>query len=107
MATTRTMLRAAAQRLFSPGEVLRQANDALVTDIPPNMFITCLYAILEPESGRLVYANAGHDLPYRRIGGDGAAEELRARGMPLGLMPGMGYEEKEVVLERGQSILFY
>jgi serine phosphatase RsbU (regulator of sigma subunit) len=108
MATTRTMLRAAAQRLFSPGEVLRQANDALVTDIPPNMFITCLYAILEPESGRLVYANAGHDLPYRRrVGRSEGAEELRARGMPLGLMPGMGYEEKEVVLERGESVLFY
>ncbi len=105
MATTRTMLRAAAQRLFSPGEVLQRANEALVTDIPPNMFITCLYAILEPESGRLVYANAGHDLPYRRHGS--AAEELRARGMPLGLMPGMGYEEKEVVLGKGESVLFY
>ena len=40
MATTRTMLRAAAQSLLSPGEVLRRTNDALVTDIPPNMFIT-------------------------------------------------------------------
>src|ERR671915_1237489 len=107
MATTRTMLRASAQRLFSPGEVLRRANDALVTDIPPNMFITCLYAILEPESGRLVYANAGHDLPYRRTRESTAAEELRATGMPLGLMPGMSYEEKEIVLEGGESILFY
>src|ERR671914_644548 len=108
MATTRTMLRASAQRLFSPGEVLRRANDALVTDIPPNMFISCLYAILEPESGRLVYANAGHDLPYRRRAGRSeGADELRARGMPLGLMPGMGYEEKEIVLERGESVLFY
>jgi serine phosphatase RsbU (regulator of sigma subunit) len=105
MATTRTMLRASAQRLFSPGEVLRRANEALVTDIPPNMFITCFYAILEPQSGHLVYANAGHDLPYRRHGG--AAEELRARGMPLGLMPGMGYEEKEIVLGEGESVLFY
>jgi predicted ester cyclase len=107
MATTRTMLRASAQRLFSPGEVLRRANDALVTDIPPNMFITCLYAILEPESGRLVYANAGHDLPYRRTRESTAAEELRATGMPLGLMPGMSYEEKEIVLEGGESVLFY
>ncbi len=108
MATTRTMLRAAAQRLLSPGEVLQRVNDVLVQDIPPNMFVTCLYAILDPETGRLVYANAGHDLPYRRRAGRGeGAEELRARGMPLGLMPGMGYEEKEMVLNRGESVLFY
>ncbi len=108
MATTRTMLRAAAQRLLSPGEVLRRVNDVLVQDIPPNMFVTCLYAILDPDTGRLVYANAGHDLPYRRRAGrGGVADELRARGMPLGLMPGMGYEEKEMVLERGESVLFY
>src|ERR671914_1228185 len=106
MATTRTMLRVSAQRLFPPAEVLRRANEALVTDIPPNMFITCLYAILDIESGRLVYANAGHDLPYlRHFGSD--VEELRARGMPLGLMPGMEYEEKQITLKRGESVLFY
>jgi len=108
MATTRAMLRAAAQHLFSPGDVLRRANETLVTDIPPNMFITCLYAILEPESGRLHYANAGQDLPYRRRAGRSqGAEELKARGMPLGLMSGMEYEEKEILLEKGESVLFY
>jgi serine phosphatase RsbU (regulator of sigma subunit) len=35
------------------------------------------------------------------------AEELRARGMPLGLMPGISYEEKETILEAGESALFY
>jgi len=113
MATTRTMLRASAQRLDSPGEVLKRVNDVIVRDIPPNMFITCLYAILNLESGLLRYANAGHDLPYRRRSssksnnGGGGAEELRARGMPLGLLPGMSYEEKEIVLDRGDSVLFY
>jgi PAS domain S-box-containing protein len=106
MATTRTMLRVSAQRLFPPGEVLKRANEELVADIPPNMFITCLYAILDPESGRLIYANAGHDPPYLRHHGSGV-EELRARGMPLGLMPGMEYEEKEITLNRGESVLFY
>jgi serine phosphatase RsbU (regulator of sigma subunit) len=70
------------------------------------MFVTCFYAMLDPESASLSYANAGHDLPYlRRVGGD--AEELRARGMPLGLMPGMNYEQKEIVLEDGEAALFY
>jgi serine phosphatase RsbU (regulator of sigma subunit) len=108
MATTRTMLRASAQRLDSPGEVLKRVNDVIVRDIPPNMFITCLYAILDPETGLLRYANAGHDLPYRRrSSSSGGAEELRATGMPLGLLPGMNYEEKEIVLQRGDSVLFY
>jgi serine phosphatase RsbU (regulator of sigma subunit) len=69
------------------------------------MFVTCFYAILDPRSGALRYANAGHDLPYLWHGGD--CEELRARGMPLGLMPGMSYEEKEMVLDTGEGVLFY
>jgi serine phosphatase RsbU (regulator of sigma subunit) len=105
---TYSMLRAVAQVLgsFSPREVLAQVNEALLARIPLNMFVTCFYAILEPKSGSLKYANAGHDLPYLWHGG-GDAEELRARGMPLGLMPGMSYEEKEITLQRGESVLFY
>ncbi len=106
MASTRSMLRAVAQASNSPGEVLRSVNDPLVTDIPPNMFVTCFYAILDPKSGTLRYANAGHDLPYlRRRGGE--CEELRARGVPLGLLPGMDYEEKQIVLQKGDSALLY
>jgi serine phosphatase RsbU (regulator of sigma subunit) len=105
MATARSMLRAVAQASVSPGDVLRGVNDPLFTDIPPNMFVTCFYALLDPESGHLVYANAGHDMPYLHRNGD--AEELRARGMPLGLMPGTGYEEKEIILEAGEAVLFY
>jgi serine phosphatase RsbU (regulator of sigma subunit)/predicted ester cyclase len=107
MSTTCGMLQLAAQALgsSSPGEVLRQANEALVARIPQNMFVTCFYAILEPKSATLSYANAGHDPPYLQRRGE--AEELRARGMPLGLMPGMGYEEKEIVLDSGEAALFY
>jgi serine phosphatase RsbU (regulator of sigma subunit) len=105
MASARSMLRAVAQASDSPGDVLRRVNDPLATDIPPNMFVTCFYAILDPESGSLTYANAGHDLPY--LYRNSAAEELRARGMPLGLMPGMGYEEKQTILEAGEAALLY
>jgi serine phosphatase RsbU (regulator of sigma subunit)/predicted ester cyclase len=108
MSTTCGMLRAVSQALdsSSPREVLERVNETLFARIPPDMFVTCFYAILEPNSGRLVYANAGHDLPYMRSQG-GSCEQLRARGMPLGFMPGMSYEEKEIVLEEGEAALFY
>ena len=105
MASARSMLRAVAQAFNSPGEVLRRVNETLFADVPANMFVTCFYAILEPESGSLIYANAGHALPYLHRNRD--TEELRARGMPLGLMPGMGYEENETILEAGEAALFY
>jgi predicted ester cyclase len=107
MSTTLGMLQAVSQTLdsSSPGEVFGQVNETLVARIPSNMFVTCFYAILDPKSGTLSYANAGHDLPYLWHGG--AAEELRARGMPLGLMPGMHYEQKEIVLHKGDSALLY
>ena len=106
MATTRSVLRAVAQRVVKPGQVLERVNEIIYQDIPPKMFVTCLYALLDPETGQLLYANAGHDLPYHRhqMGG---VTELRATGMPLGLMPGMKYEEKETRLAYGESILFY
>jgi predicted ester cyclase len=106
MASARSMLRAVVYASDSPGDVLRRVNDPMVTDIPPNMFVTCFYAILDPNSASLSYANAGHDLPYlRRRGGE--CEELKARGMPLGLMSGMNYEEGEASLTEGESVLFY
>jgi serine phosphatase RsbU (regulator of sigma subunit)/predicted ester cyclase len=109
MSTTCGMLQAVSEASdsssSSPGEVLKRVNEALTVRIPPNMFVTCFYAILEPESGSLTYANAGHDLPYLHRNGD--AEELRARGMPLGLMPGMSYEEGEISLREGNCVLFY
>lgn len=106
MATTRSILRTAAQEGdANPGAVLARANDLLFPDIPPRMFVTCLYGILNPHTGALVYANAGHDLPHQRQ--QGGAVELRATGMPLGLMPGMSYEERETLLAPGDSVLFY
>ena len=107
VSATSSVLRAVAQALgsSSPSEVLAQVNETLFARIPPNMFVTCFYAILDPKNGSMNYANAGHDLPYLWHGGD--CEELRARGMPLGLMAGMSYEQKEIELDAGEGVLFY
>jgi len=105
MATTCTMLRTAARGTASPAEVLRQVNDLLYTTIPRGMFATCFYAILELDSGRLRYANAGHDWPYQRQADN--VVELPATGMPLGMLPGTHYDEHEVILAPGESVFFY
>jgi serine phosphatase RsbU (regulator of sigma subunit) len=105
MATTCTMLRATTSRITSPGEVLARVNNLVHDHIPAGMFVTCFYAVLQPTTGRLRFSNAGHDIPYRLEHGDVC--EVRAVGMPLGLMPDEQYEEKEIIVREGESILFY
>src|SRR6201996_1230450 len=105
MASTHALLRSAAPRLISPGAVLGHVNDLLCVDIPAHMFVTCLALVLDPISGKAEFANAGHDVPYVRTA-DGVAE-LRARGMPLGLMPGMTYEEKTFIFRPGDRALLH
>ncbi len=103
MAATRSVLRASAQRIINPGEVLERVNEHLCPDMPEKMFVTCLYGVLDPTTGNFRFANAGHDLPYVKTAQ--GSVELRARGMPLGLMTGMSYEETEAVLAPGESLL--
>jgi serine phosphatase RsbU (regulator of sigma subunit)/anti-sigma regulatory factor (Ser/Thr protein kinase) len=105
MARTQSVLRGEAVRLLSPSAVLAAANEILCPEMPSRMFVTCLMLVMDPVTGRTEYANAGHNLPYVRTT-DGVVE-WRATGMPLGLLPGMGYEQKEAVLEPGQSVLLY
>lgn len=114
MSTIRSILRYVAEQLIAPGAVLERSNTLLGQDIPDKMFVTCFYAVLNPETGHLRYANAGHALPLRRVkidtengNGDSSVVELHARGMPLGLIPGMHYEENEVIVEPGDQVLFY
>ena len=61
--------------------------------------------MLNPQTGHLRYANAGHDVPYHWTAN--GVKELRATGMPLGLMPGMAYEEKETTLAANDYFLLY
>ena len=105
MASTHALLRDAAPRLISPGKVLGHVNDMLCADIPAHMFVTCLALVLDPVSGQIEFANAGHDVPYVRT--RNGVQELRARGMPLGLMPGMDYEEKSFQFEPGDCALLH
>lgn len=103
MATTRSHLRANTERHRGPGAVLAATNEQLVDEIPPGMFVTCLFGVLDTTTGEIVFANAGHNLPYLRHGSDVC--ELRATGMPLGLMPDMDYEEQRATMPLGSTLV--
>lgn len=110
MANARSVLRGVAASagrigMDSPGRLLAQVNDVLSEEMPMDMFVTCLLAVLDPVSGHLRYANAGHNPPY--LCSAQHALELRATGMPLGIFPDLEYEEKEVFLNSGDSLLMY
>ena len=104
MASTHALLRSLAH-YGPPGKVLARVNELLVPQIPQHMFVTCLVMVVDLKSGQTQFANAGHNLPYLRR--NGSVTQLRARGMPLGLIDGSVYEEHEVVIEPGDLLLLY
>ena len=59
MSATRSVLRASAQRLIEPGEVLERVNEHLCPDMPEKMFVTCLYGVLDPNSGHAALRERG------------------------------------------------
>ncbi len=105
MARTQSTIRGEAARYDDPGALLERVNELLVPEMPSKMFVTCLYGILEPATGSFVFANAGHNLPYLRSGGD--VTEVRATGLPLGLMPGMRYDTAEMIVPADADVLLY
>jgi serine phosphatase RsbU (regulator of sigma subunit) len=105
MAVSRSIIRASVSRGGEAGELLAQINELLVEEMPPAMFVTAFLALWDPNSGEIAYANAGHCLPVHYDSGE--CRELRARGMPLGLLPGMVYEANQTVLAPGSWVLFY
>jgi sigma-B regulation protein RsbU (phosphoserine phosphatase) len=105
MSATRGMLRSLAEACCTPGEVLTRLNQLLVDDFPAGKFVTLVYAVLDPTTRSVVFANAGH-LPPLFID-DGGIHFLEVqRGLPLGLACG-DYSETEVTLSPGSRLVFY
>jgi len=105
MAATRGILRSLAEAQCSPGEVLTKLNRLLVEDLPPARFVTMIYAVLDPASRTLTFANAGH-LPPLLVDQGGARFLSTERGMPLGLSFG-SFSECQVRLTEGSRLLLY
>ena len=107
MMASRTLLKAAALGLKSPGQALREVNDLLYDDNDAMMFVTLLYAVYNPATGELTYANGGHNEPLI-VHPDGNSSILPGtNGIALGVVSGMDYQEKTISIAPGDAIVFY
>lgn len=105
---SKTSLRSqATYRRLGPAATLAQVNDALCADNESAMFVTAFYAQYDPARGELWYANAGHPPPLL-VRADGSAEWLpRAQAPALGVVEGVRYQDRLVVLQPGDALLVY
>lgn len=106
MALTRTLFRAATEAAATPAEALQRVNNLLIPDTHQGMFVTAVYAILDPETGEFTYANAGHNPPLW-IRNQGMPEKLTRTGMALGVIDGASITDRRFCLESGESVLLY
>ena len=107
MMSSRTLLKGAAIGRNTPGEVLSEVNDLLNEDNETFMFVTILYAVYDPESGLVTYANGGHNNPML-VHANGTSQELpMTGGIALGVMPGLEYNQASITLEPGDSLVLY
>lgn len=106
MALSRTILRTVAFNRFRPGDVLERSNNLIYGDTSSDLFVTVFYAIWNPESQLLEYANGGHNPPLL-IRADGKARELTTKGIALGVLEDVNIHEKDVKLHSGDIIIFY
>ena len=107
MMSTRTLLKGTAIGGNEPGDVLGEVNDQLCEDNDAEMFVTVLYAVYDPQTKELTYSNGGHDSPLI-IHADGSSTLLPlTRGIALGVMPGLTYNQQSVKLEPGDTVILY
>ena len=107
MMSSRTLLKGAAIGRGAPGDVLSEVNDLLNEDNETFMFVTLIYAVFDPETGHVTYANGGHNNPML-VHADGSSEEVPTTGgIALGVMPGLEYTQDNMTLNPGDTLVLY
>jgi sigma-B regulation protein RsbU (phosphoserine phosphatase) len=106
MAMAKFVFRSLAREHPGPGDFLASANEVVVGEIAPGKFITMVYLTVEPATGAVVAASAGHPAPLL-ISPEGKVEHLSVRGLALGVESQQTYEEQEALLDRGGALVVY
>jgi len=106
MAMAKFVFRSLAREHPDPSQFLHAANDVVVGEIAPGKFITMVYLAIDPVSGEVAGAGAGHP-PPRIVSADGTVDGLDVRGLVLGIEAGQEYEEVRRPLDVGGAVVLY
>lgn len=107
MAISSTIIKHAANRYAEPHLALAYANDLLCQRNPMNLFVTVFYAVLNPETLMLHYANAGHHSPLLRDANGNISVLPSQNQLPLGAWEGVNYTPLSQPLQANQTLVFY
>ena len=107
MAYSKAILREHALRGGTPGQILHEVNNQLSQDNDTAVFATVWLGILTLSTGALVYANAGHDDPFLRLGQSSFRIRKGKHGIMLGLMEDTEYPEETCRLGKGDALFLY
>jgi len=107
MAITRTLLRAAATRELDPARIMESMNNDLAPNNPNSMFVTLFIGVLNVRTGRLTFANGGHNQPVLLGAGHGARFVTGRSGPMVGAMEDLPYSTLEMTLAPGDTLFLY
>jgi sigma-B regulation protein RsbU (phosphoserine phosphatase) len=108
MTTTRGMLRAEVLNRHSPAKILQHLNRVMYADLEnSHRFVTLFYSEYDPQTGILSYSNAAHNPPLLWRAARQEIEPLDSAGMLLGLEPDSCYEDRQIQLFPGDTIIYY
>ncbi len=106
MSNLQASLKPLLRKDVEPYELCSRLNRVLCEIMPENKFISFFYGVLDSQSSRLTYCNAGHNPPIL-LGADGSASELNSSGAILGKFPKWQYAQTSLNLNNGDTLLLF
>ncbi|MEW6129457.1 MAG: SpoIIE family protein phosphatase [Acidobacteriota bacterium] len=106
MSSVHAAVRAQSQARTSISQVMEEVNSYIYENSPSSKYLTLFYSVLDPVTGELAYSNGGHNVPLL-VRTNGEIVKLDKGGLPVGLMPGMSYDEDRVHFNVGDVLVIY
>ncbi len=106
MSALQTYLEAWADAQLPTDDLAKKLSVSLAHRTTPNRFITAFIFVIDPDTGKIQFTNAGHN-PGLLVRKDGSVEKLSSHGMPLAMLPGNAYQKEQKLLHDGDLLFLY